>query len=344
MRLLLLPIAPGDKSGYHKAVADDLRRLGPRADDFVVVHQPPGDIRLKDAREVMRPARISAQRVANLLRLRPMTDATAPELRSVVGAQSFESIFVGDVTWYRAARAVFPGMRLTVRFHNFFSLPRSRAEFRGVSVDPLFRINMALFSRLEREICRDPLVDPIFITSVEEAFFHCHYPGRETKVWSMEVSQGAAPTRPSAPRIVYFGSVASHQRLGVERFLRETLPRLRERLPGVEVHLWGHGSQEFTDSARGTLGHGFFSGSGMPLGGDALFVVPDVLGCGIKVKVGDLLRAGVPFIATPYAMDGYRYTAHDGVIVAELHDWPERIAEYLQVGSNPGASDLDKGR
>lgn len=329
MRLLLLPIAPGDKSGYHKAVADDLRRLGSRADDVVVVHQPPGDIRLAGAREVLRPARRSPRRVLNLLQGRPMTDATAAELRAAVGSEGFDSIFVGDVTWYRAARDVFPGRRLTMRFHNFFSLPRSRAEFRSVSVDALFRMNMALFSRLEREICRDPLVDPIFITEVEEAFFKCHYPGRSTQVWSLDITQGPPPTRPTVPRVAYFGSVASHQRIGLERFLRDVLPQARDRVPALEVHLWGHGSEAFSDPSSGVVGHGYFRGSGMPHGGDALFMVPDVLGCGIKIKVGDLLRDGVPFIATPYAMDGYRYTAHQGVIVAELEDWPARIADYF---------------
>lgn len=334
MRLILLPIAPGDRSGYHKAVADDLRRLGSRSDDVIVVHQPPGDTRMPGAREVMRPTRTSPRRIVNLLQRRPMTDATEAELRAAVGAGNYDSIFVGDVTWYHAARAVFPGVRLTVRFHNFFSLPRSRAEFRRVPVDALFRLNMALFSRLEREICRDSLVDPIFITEVEQAFFHCHYPGRSSEVWSLDIVQGAAPKRPTAPRVVYFGSVASHQRIGLQKFLSEVLPRARELVPDLEVHLWGHGSEEFSDPARGVVGHGFFKGPGNPLDGDALFMVPDVLGCGIKIKVGDLLRAGLPFIATPYAMDGYRYTKHDGVIVAELHEWPARMAEYLQGRAN----------
>lgn len=334
MRLLLLPIAPGGKSGYHKAVADDMRRLGTRADDLVVVHQPPGDIRLGGALEVHRPRRTAPRRLLNLLRAHPMTDVWPRELRDLVGTQRFESIFVGDVTWYRAARGVFPDQRLRVRFHNFFSLPRSRAEFRRVTADPLFRLNMALFSRLEREICRDPLVDPIFITDVEQAFFHCHYPGRSTEVWTLEVAQGAAPKTPSAPRIVYFGSVASHQRIGLQRFLRDVLPLARARVPGLEVHLWGKGSERFDDRASSVFGHGFFEGAGLPHGGDALFIVPDVLGCGIKIKVGDLLREGAPFLATPYAMDGYRYTPHPGVIVAELHEWPGRIAEYLAAASN----------
>jgi hypothetical protein len=63
--------------------------------------------------------------------------------------------------------------------------------------------------------------------------------------------------------------------------------------------------------------------------GNGLFVIPDLLGGGIKVKTGDALRQGVPFVTTPFGAEGYEFDHCEGRIVAELPDWSDRINMYF---------------
>ena len=111
-------------------------------------------------------------------------------------------------------------------------------------------------------------------------------------------------------------------------------------MPDVELHLFGHGSEAYDDPARGVHGHGRHAGEGLPFAGDGLFCVPDVHGCGIKLKVADLLKAGAPFISTPLGLSGYHLPPHPHILVQDLGDWAGAIADYFQAQglAQPSAS------
>jgi hypothetical protein len=102
--------------------------------------------------------------------------------------------------------------------------------------------------------------------------------------------------------------------------------------------MFGSGSKNWNDPAHGVIGHGFYDGDGLPLDGDALFACPDLLGGGIKIKVGDWLSWGLPIIATPFALDGYQLPQLNNMITAEIDDWEDAIIDYfdgLGISSNP---------
>jgi hypothetical protein len=61
-----------------------------------------------------------------------------------------------------------------------------------------------------------------------------------------------------------------------------------------------------------------------------LFVIPDLLGGGVKVKTGDSLSLGLPFITTPFGAEGYQFSTAPGRFVADLDDWDSVIDAYFE--------------
>ncbi len=332
-RLLILPVSPFGSGGYNIAVAHDLERLGGiQPDDHVVIYPHPGQPLPDGATTIPRPGKLSVGRIRNLIRRRTTTEVSQGQLRRAIGDRSYNSIFCGEVTFYRALREIFPSQKMQVRFHNLFSLPATRQQFRAYSLDPVFRLNLALFTRLEREILRDPLVDPILIAKAERDYARLIYPTRDFEVWSPPIAIQQSRPRPKTPRLAYLGSLASHQRDGMRYFVEKVLPEIRAINPAVEFHMYGNGSTAWSRPDAGVYGHGFYEGDGVPFDGDALFICPDLLGGGIKIKIGEWLSWGVPFIATPYAMDGYAIGELDNVLVEDIGDWSRAIVEYFKVG------------
>ena len=99
----------------------------------------------------------------------------------------------------------------------------------------------------------------------------------------------------------------------------------------MEFHLWGRCSQVYNDEDNKVFGHGFFCGKGMPLP-DSLYINPDIIGGGIKLKLQTLIESGVPFISSVFGYEGYSKDLIDNkyVIVKELDDWVGSIVDLIK--------------
>jgi hypothetical protein len=334
MRLMIFPASPGHRNGYEIAVRADLARLEPGPEDLVICYAgelPPGSAFQRMPRENHTPAR----KVLNLLRLHPAAEVGPTILRRMLSpaTAAWDEVFCGEVIFYRALRRLFPAMHLHVRVHNFYSFANYRQSLRRFPLTWRMRYHLASFTRLEAEILSDKNVTPIFITDEELGFARLAFPGLEAECWP--VVEAAALGRPAVkpptqPRLVYFGSgSAQHSVIGLQLLCRVVLPQILAEIGHVELHLFGMGTERFSDASRHIFGHGAYHGEGLPLGGDAVFTVPDLLGCGIKLKVADLLRAGTPFISTPFGLSGYVVPASPHVMIGELDAWPRLIGHYF---------------
>ncbi|GLH68486.1 hypothetical protein GETHPA_00190 [Geothrix rubra] len=341
-RLLVFPCAPGKGDGYSIAVSADVARLAPGPEDVVLHRVPRPSAPQGQVRTLGTPTR--AEQVWNLLRGRPSSELSEGAFRRCLEGlpQAFEEVFSGEIFFYRALRHLFPEARIQVRTHNLFSLVRCRQMLAHLPTNARHTLNMHQYSKLEMEILADRNVTMIFITEEELAFARLLSPGLRGECWPvvdprLAVSGSLHP--PTVPRLVHFGSsAAAHTAIGLEILCRRVIPRLRMRMPEVECHLFGHGSERFHDPARGVIGHGRYPGEGLPFGGDALFCIPDIHGMGIKLKVADLLRAGVPFVSTPLGLSGYHLAPDPHILVRELDDWPEGIHAYFQSHGLSGPS------
>ncbi len=330
-RLITLPVNPGQVSGYHKAVAADVERLKLNDQDTVVIYWQSNDAGISNARLIPRFARYSWRRLVRGLRLRISTEVSVHQLRPHLNRnEHFDVIFCGDIAFYRALRKLYPHHLLYVRLHNLFSLADSRRRFLRRRTDWVFRFNMFMFSRLEKLITRDPNTHVIFISQQERAFFHMHVRDRPTDTWLIRPPQTRPATAPTQMKLIWFGSMATHTKPSVSYFIRHVFAPLRSRHPGFELHMWGWGTEVFHNPDKGILGHGFYEGEDLPERGEGLFVVPDLLGGGVKIKVGDLMHAGAAFIATPFGIEGNDIPPSPHIMVADIDNWVETIEAYFR--------------
>ena len=333
-RLLVFPCEPGKQDGYSVAVSADLARLSPGPGDVLIYRTLHSLAPSFSMRPLRTPGRL--EQAWNVVRGRPSSEISGIALRKClegVGGE-FEEIFSGEIFFYRALRESFPGTKISVRAHNFFCLVRCRQRSRHLPTSFRHSLNMHLYSKLEMEIMSDPNVDMLFITEEELQFAKLLFPGIHGELWPVidpGLSALAAIRPPSMPRLVHFGSsAAAHTAIGLKILCSKVFPRIRERIPNIELHLFGHGSERYHDPKRGIHGHGRYRGDGMPLRGDGLFCIPDIHGMGIKLKVADLLKSGVPFISTPLGLSGYKLGSHPHILISELDGWVDAICAYFR--------------
>jgi hypothetical protein len=329
MRLILLPCDPIRPGGYNRVAAQDLARLHPREGDEILCYiesefPPPSGMNY-----FRRPPRRGGRKFVNLVVGRALSEVSRSELGAVLRGRRYDEIFCGDVVFYRALRSLFPDQQLTVRFHNYFMLSEIRRKARRTPVDAHFWLTLRLTSRLERTICSDPLVSPIFINPAEQQCFSLTWPGRSSSLWGPEPVTSGELRHPTCQRLIYLGGTGSHQRFGLVRFLDTVFRPLARRYPRLELHLWGDGTESLDAPGSRIFGHGFWTGNGLPHEGDGLFVIPDLLGGGIKIKTGDSIRDGRAFVTTPFGAEGYEWAGGDGRFVAELPDWTQVISSYF---------------
>lgn len=328
-RLIVLPVNPGSHSGYEIAVAADLKRLGVTDRDLIVVYDAQNKTGLSNVVTVPRPGKFTAARLGNALRSLPSLTLDPAAIASVKGRGPFDEVFCGEVFFYPALRALFPDQKLTVRLHNFFTLTRARQACRGYPLDALFRMNLKCFSNLERRVIADANTKVLFITKEEQAFGRLLYPSIDSEVWGVEPASVKAPAAPTGRQLIWFGSISSHKLYSVKHFLAHVLPPVRKQFPDVVCHLYGKGTQQFNDPQAGAHGHGFFDGEGLPHLGEGLYINPDLLGGGAKIKVGEILRHGGPIISTPFGMEGAPAVLSDHVLVAEIDAWERVLTGYF---------------
>ena len=329
MRLILLPCDPTRFGGYNRVASNDLARLEQRATDEVICFIESGFPPPNGFRWICRPPKGSGRKLFNLFLGRALSEVWAHQLERELSSRRYDEIFCGDVIFYRALRTLFPDQPMTVRFHNFFMLSDIRRRTRRFPIDTHFRLTLSRTSALEREICTDKLVHPIFINPEEQRCFNLIWPDRHSELWGVNVSQSSTVFTPRQARLIYYGGTGSHQKFGLRYFIDSVFRPLSRKYAGLEFHLWGDGTKVFEDSSNRVYGHDIWNGEGLPHGGDGLFVIPDLLGGGIKVKTGDRLRDGSAFITTPFGAEGYSITPRFGQFVQEMEAWEKTIELYF---------------
>ena len=188
---------------------------------------------------------------------------------------------------------------------------------------------------LESEIFRDRNVYKIFISDEDRDFYRSTYgvfDDSESWLFSPDIKlmKSNRKVLHLDNKVTWFGGVESHKECSVRWFVNSVLPQLRSSIPDIEFHLWGKNTRQFDDPHHNIYGHGFYSGEEMPLN-NSLYVNPDIIGGGVKLKLMTLMENGVPFVSTPFGFEGYERSLIDGEFcsVVEEKKWAEEILKVL---------------
>lgn len=341
MNLYLFPEAACLNNGYGIGVEFAYNRLKPTNEDLIVWYtDQPRDVMLHvKTNDIILPKNkfFSVRSVLNILEGKERTELPKNGLDFLKGME-FDMIHCDEVIFYRALRHLFPDKSISLRLHNCFSRIHDRKKMIGVSLDWKYETKLKNMYSLEREIFQDKNVFKIFISD-EDRFYYTSNFGKysDSETWEYvpnqeKVNHNRKKDFTFNHKLVWFGGVESHKAASIQWFIDTVLPKIQKEVNDIEFHLFGKNTEKFDAPQNNIFGNGFYKGEGLPMS-NSLYVNPDIIGGGIKLKLMDLFENGIPFISSPFGYEGYSRDLIDSKFchVVEPDLWADYIIQLLKM-------------
>lgn len=349
-RLFFFPELPDDSDGYGLAVKKDVNSFSFNSGDVVVFLS---DRKMAQDHPVVVALHAKGAEVKQVLRNRSKLYIIG-ELVSLRHPSHFygfryhkelmlpeivwEYVFCGDVIFYNYAKNFLKYRELCVRFHNLWSKLILRRKWGEVTTGFKFWIlNLGYGSKLEQSIALDNQCSKVFISDSDRDFFKL-ITGQSSLItmpvidssFEAKVERDYNVFHDHMLRIVWFGTVVSHNVYGLKWFIDKVYKPLYNSGFPVELHLFGRNTQLYNQPKYNIFGIGRFNGDGLPLNGNALFINPDLLGGGVKMKMQFMLENGLHIITTPFGMDGYEgIGAMKNLRIVQPNNWINELKEMI---------------
>lgn len=343
MNLYLFPESASLNNGYGICVDFAYKRLKPNDDDIIIWNTNNIKIPFLKTNDyvIPKPPMYSYKRIKNILLNKYNLELSVKDL-VFLKKYNFNSIHSDEVTFYRALRDIFPDKHLSIRFHNCFARIKDRKAIINASLNFKYTINLHSMYLLEKEIFNDRNATKIFV-SEEDMNYYSLMTGytNDAEVWSLEPDLNLMKENQKEYKIknklVWFGGVEAHKKKSIEWFIKEVYSVVKKEIPDVEFHLFGKNTDFFNTPKDKIFGHGFYAENNLPYKGEALFINPDIIGGGIKIKLLTYFNEGVPFISTPFGYEGYNKNLIDNkyCFVIEIDKWPASIITFLRHQNKP---------
>jgi glycosyltransferase involved in cell wall biosynthesis len=149
-----------------------------------------------------------------------------------------------------------------------------------------------------------------------------------------------------APEFLFLGLLSMpHNDDGLRAFIRQTWPRVIEKMPAARLRVVGREPlpelyRAIAEYGRGTITlEGYVPDLGVLMSESAAMVNPLRLGSGIKVKIIEALARGLPVVSSELGARGVRTGADNGVCVAEhTYEWVDQLEVLTSPAHNSQVS------
>lgn len=343
MNLYIFPGAPGKNDGYSIGVEFAIKKLQPQKDDIIVWYTNLPKDKIEGYREhhfiINKASLYSIRSFSNILCGRARLELNYNDL-SFLQKFDFDAIHCDEVYFYRALRKIFPDKSINVRLHNCYARILDRKKLLKLVLDSKFTKTLKVMYNLEREIFNDRNTYKIFISEEDRNYYTNNFGiTSDSEVWPYvpDVAKRNDSTQVIFEhKLVWFGGIQSHKKASVDWFVNTQFPLIKQIIPDVELHMWGLGTIEYNNPANHIYGYGFYDGKDKYPMSNALYINPDIIGGGIKLKLLKLLEDGVPFVTTPFGYEGYPQSLIDNkkVLVAEPPLMADVIIKYFENHDN----------
>ena len=133
-------------------------------------------------------------------------------------------------------------------------------------------------------------------------------------------------TEGAADRIVHVGSADLRKGHGLQWFVDDVWPLVRERRPNAELHLGGRNTNRFHRPSEGVIGVGFVEDDQAFMERGGIFINPQKRGSGLKIKSVVSMLAGRALVSTETGIEGVK--GQDGTHFY-VRDHPGEMADVL---------------
>lgn len=139
------------------------------------------------------------------------------------------------------------------------------------------------------------------------------------------------PMSGSEQKLVYMGSADLRKGQALRRFIRECWPLVRQSVPDAGLILGGLGTESCHDPSKGIIGLGFVESAIEVIRKGSIFINPQQVGAGIKIKSLIALASSRLLISTPVGVEGTGLKDGIHCVVAENFDeMADKIIRYLK--------------
>lgn len=340
MNLYLFPALASLDDGYGIAVENDYRKCAPTNQDVVVWRNRYNKVKslyIKDNHYIINQNPFFSWRsIVNTIKRTNRSEISPSDLKFLKEFK-FDKIFCGDVCFYNAIRSLYPNKEITVRFHNCFARIYDRKRITGRYVDAMYSITLSNMYRLERKVLIDDKVTKIFISEEDRAYYTSHF-GKynDSYTWQIMPSKEKMDLNRTdssiKPILVWFGGVDSHKKSSIDWFIDNVYFEVRKEFPEITFHLFGSNTDKYDNQNLNIFGHSLYKGADDVPIRNALYINPDIIGGGVKMKLITYFENGVPFISSIFGFEGFPHELIDNkyCFVTEENQWVQTIISILK--------------
>lgn len=99
-------------------------------------------------------------------------------------------------------------------------------------------------------------------------------------------------------RCLFLGGIDARKKQGLQWFIKEIWGKIIQEIPDTEFHIAGSGSESFQGISKGIKVYGRVQSATDFLNSGTIFINPQLVGSGVKLKSIDALRSGLALIST----------------------------------------------
>ncbi|UCA57996.1 glycosyltransferase family 4 protein [Chryseobacterium rhizoplanae] len=231
------------------------------------------------------------------------------EFSRIVKKSDFDVVLISYATWGRLGSIVPSGGYKIIDTHDFITA-QSRHKY---SIGKLFQDEISILKQY----------DNIWTYSVEEEYIFDQFTNK--KVTLMPVAFPENFTNKVTEfkyDIIYVASDNPHNIKGIQWFLKEVLPLLKN----VKVHIIGKIGKTIAEDFPNVIKYGIVDDLQEFYSHARIAICPMMSGTGVKIKVLEALSYGLPVVTNRRGVDGLINKKNNGCLVSQD---PKEFSEFI---------------
>ena len=337
--LYLFPSLSGKFSGYSIAVSSDIEYFRPTNEDYqVFIIETPTSIN-EDAVNTLYIYRNDVFfRLANLISNGHPGFFSGyilkKRIKKAFGKTEFDKIFYGDINFIPLFKYLKANQTI-VRLHNsyikmFDNLIRNKLLFKDFRVLYVCYFGSIIEKKIINEKRRNNSLHIKMITNEERDFINNRYfincstlpvkiePCKKNILRKEKITWNK--------KLVWFGGLSSHKKIGIDVFIEKVYKPIALIHSDIELDLYGKGTNKYNNSNLRIKGFGFVKDFDFNTFHNSLFINPDIIGGGIKLKLFDFYNNNANCLSTKLGVEGFPFARNSkNLIILPIEEWSKFI-------------------
>lgn len=232
------------------------------------------------------------------------------DFRKIIKSTRFDSVIISYALWGKLIDQIPYETYKILDTHDFITGQRKN---KLNSLGKLFQDEMKILRSF----------DEIWTYSVEEQYIFEQFTDRKVTLIPVSFPLNFVEEQPLQFKydVIYVASNNPHNIAGINWFLKEVLPLLKE----IKIHVVGNVCTEIGDHDH-VIRHGMVDDLTAMYRSAKIAICPMLSGTGIKIKVIEALSYGIPVVTNKRGVDGLINKTENGCIVTND---PKKFAEIL---------------